>query len=113
MVERLLDRTDTSGAALLGGDGLLTEIARVVLERALEAEMSEHLGSVRGDRAGQGSGNSRNGSSPMAVLTNAGAVTMAVRRDLNGGFESCLDLQERSPAHGVQRPDPLALRARG
>ncbi len=44
VVERLLDIADASGAALLGEGGLLTEITRAVLERALEAEMSEHLG---------------------------------------------------------------------
>ncbi|GAA3597041.1 hypothetical protein GCM10022295_92180 [Streptomyces osmaniensis] len=41
-VERLLDKADASGAALLGEGGLLTEITTAVLERALEAEMSEH-----------------------------------------------------------------------
>ncbi|MER7469080.1 hypothetical protein [Streptomyces sp. NPDC097981] len=44
VVERLLDRADASGAALLGEGGLLTEITKAVLERVLEAEMSEHLG---------------------------------------------------------------------
>nr|WP_237297316.1 hypothetical protein [Streptomyces sp. 3211] len=44
VVERLLDNADASGAALLGEGGLLTEITKAVLERALEAEMNEHLG---------------------------------------------------------------------
>ncbi|MER6377348.1 transposase [Streptomyces mirabilis] len=87
VVERLLDKADASGAALLGEGGLLTEITRAVLERALEAEMSEHLGYERGDPAGHGSGNSRNGTSPKTVLTDAGAVTLAVPRDRNGDFE--------------------------
>lgn len=87
VVERLLDKADASGAALLGEDGLLTEITKAVLERALEAEMSEHLGYERRDLAGHGSGNSRNGTSPKTVLTDAGAVTLAVPRDRNGEFE--------------------------
>ncbi|MEU6709713.1 IS256 family transposase [Streptomyces wuyuanensis] len=87
VVERLLDRADASGAALLGEGGLLTEITKAVLERALEVEMSEHLGYERGDPAGHGSGNSRNGSSPKTVLTDAGAVALAVPRDRNGDFE--------------------------
>ncbi|MFE2917067.1 IS256 family transposase, partial [Kitasatospora indigofera] len=49
VVERLMDRADASGAALLGDGGLLTEITRAVLERALEAEMSEHLGYEKHD----------------------------------------------------------------
>ncbi|MEU4173026.1 IS256 family transposase [Streptomyces sp. NPDC026665] len=87
VVERLLDKAGASGAALLGEGGLLTEIARAVLERALEAEMSEHLGYERGDLAGHGSGNSRNGTSPKTVLTDAGAIALAVPRDRNGDFE--------------------------
>ncbi|MFE0063131.1 IS256 family transposase, partial [Streptomyces sp. NPDC059003] len=51
VVERLLDKADASGAALLGDGGMLTEITKAVLERALEAEMSEHLGYERGDLA--------------------------------------------------------------
>ena len=49
--------------------------------------MSEHFGYERGDLAGHGSGNSRNGTSPKTVLTDAGAVTLAVPRDRNGDFE--------------------------
>ncbi|OAH13501.1 hypothetical protein STSP_31790 [Streptomyces jeddahensis] len=40
-VERLMDRADASGAALLGEGGLLTEVTRAVLERAVDAEMKE------------------------------------------------------------------------
>ncbi|MGI5133769.1 MULTISPECIES: IS256 family transposase [unclassified Streptomyces] len=87
VVERLLDRADASGTALLGERGLLTEVTRAVLERALEAEMTEHLGYERHDPAGRGSGNSRNGTSPKTVLTDAGAVTVAVPRDREGSFE--------------------------
>ncbi|MFD3870217.1 transposase [Streptomyces sp. NPDC058623] len=48
--------------------------------------MSEHLGYERGDPAGHESENSRNGSSPKTVLTDAGAVASAVPRDRNGEF---------------------------
>ena len=87
VVERLMDSADASGAALLGDGGLLTEITRAVLERALEAEMTEHLGYEKHDPAGRGSDNSRNGTSPKTVLTDVGAVTVAVPRDRNGDFE--------------------------
>ncbi|MFE2537985.1 hypothetical protein [Streptomyces sp. NPDC059371] len=43
VAERMLDKADAAGVALLGEGGLLTEITKAVLERALEAEMSEHL----------------------------------------------------------------------
>ncbi|WP_406292154.1 hypothetical protein [Embleya sp. NBC_00896] len=47
VVERLMARADASGAALLGEGGLLTEITRAIPERALDAEMTEHLGYER------------------------------------------------------------------
>ncbi|WP_229928116.1 transposase [Kitasatospora indigofera] len=87
VVERLTDRAGASGAALLGDGGLLTETTRAVPERALEAEMAEHLGYEKYDPAGRGSGNSRNGTSPKTELTDVGAVTVAVPRDRNGDFE--------------------------
>ena len=86
VVERLMDRADASGTALLGEGGLLTEVTRAVPERALETEMTGHLGYEKHDRTGRGSGNSRNGTSPETVLTDAGAVTVAVPRDRNGAF---------------------------
>lgn len=87
VVGRLMDRADASGAALLGEGGLLTEVTRAVLERALDAELTGHLGYEKHDPAGRGSGNSRNGTSPKTVLTDAGAVTVAVPRDRNVQFE--------------------------
>ncbi|MEU4955626.1 transposase [Streptomyces lavendulae] len=85
VVERLLDKADASGAALLSEGGLLTEITKAVLERALE--VSEHRGYERGDSAGHGPGNSRDGTLPKTMLTDAGAVTLAIARDRNGDFE--------------------------
>ncbi|MFE3864516.1 hypothetical protein ACFXPT_29295 [Streptomyces goshikiensis] len=61
VAERLLDKADASGAALLGEGRLPTETTKAILERALEAEMSEHLRYERGDLAGHDPGNSRNG----------------------------------------------------
>jgi hypothetical protein len=45
-------------AQLLGPDGLLTQLTQRVLNRALDAEPTEHLGYEKGDPAGRGSGNS-------------------------------------------------------
>jgi transposase-like protein len=45
-----------------------------LIERALGAELTEHLGYEKGDRAGPGSGNSRNGSSPKTILTEDGEI---------------------------------------
>ena len=48
---------------LLGPDGLLSQVTKAVLERALAEEMTGHLGYDKRDQAGRGSGNSRNGAS--------------------------------------------------
>jgi transposase-like protein len=87
LVDRLLAQADAEGAELLGPDGLLTDLTRRVLERALDEELTDHLGYERGDPTGRGSGNSRNGTSPKTVLTDAGGVRLAVPRDRAGTFD--------------------------
>ncbi|MFD4133731.1 transposase [Streptomyces goshikiensis] len=102
-------KVNASKAALLGEGGLLTKITRTVLERALEAETSEHLGCERGDPAGHESGNSRNGTSPKTVLTDAGAVTLAVPQHRNGDFEPLLFTKNaRRSARSTPRRPPAA-----
>ncbi len=60
LVDRLLE--EAGDRELLGEGGLLSQLTKQVLEAALDAEMTAHLGYERGDPAGRGSGNSRNGS---------------------------------------------------
>ena len=74
-------------AQLLGPDGLLSQVTKAVLERALAEEMTGHLGYEKHDPAGRGSGNNRNGTAGKTVLTDVGAVDLAVPRDRNGSFE--------------------------
>ena len=75
---------------LLGDEGLFKQLKKALLERALGAELSEHLGYEKGDPAGRGTGNSRNGHSAKTVLTEDGAVELAVPRDRNGSFEPAI-----------------------
>jgi putative transposase len=72
---------------LLGEEGLFKELKKRLLERALGAELSEHLGYEKGDPAGRGGGNSRNGYSSKTVIGDDGAIEIAVPRDRNGSFE--------------------------
>src|ERR1700740_619540 len=72
---------------LLGEEGLFKELKKRLLERALGAELSEHLGYEKGDPAGRGSGNSRNGFSSKTVIGDDGAIEIAVPRDRQGSFE--------------------------
>src|SRR4051812_48403922 len=85
VIEELLEGY-SSPEDLLGEEGLFKELKKRLLERALGAELSEHLGYEKGDPAGRGSGNSRNGYSSKTVLGDDGAVEIAVPRDRNGSF---------------------------
>jgi putative transposase len=75
---------------LLGEEGLFKHLKKALLERALGAELSEHLGYEKGDPSGRGTGNSRNGYSPKTVLADDGEIDLAVPRDRNGTFEPVL-----------------------
>lgn len=86
-IDALLTEAKSSGTPLDGSEGLLAQLTKAVLERALTEEMAEHLGYEHGDSAGNGSGNSRNGHSEKTVSTTAGPVRLAVPRDRNGSFE--------------------------
>src|SRR6266581_148765 len=72
---------------LTGEDGLFKQLKRALIERALGVELTEHLGYEKGDPAGRGSGNSRNGASAKTILTEDGEVEIAVPRDRAGSFE--------------------------
>jgi len=83
----LMAQVESEGAELLGPDGLLSQVTKAVLERALDEELTDHLGYDKHAPVGRGSGNSRNGTSPKVLLTEAGAVGLDVPRDRNGDFE--------------------------
>ena len=72
---------------LVGPQGLLKQLVGRLIETAAGAELSEHLGYEKGDRAGRGSGNSRNGSTPKTLLTDFGELAVDIARDRNGSFE--------------------------
>jgi len=86
-LDELMARVESEGLELLGPDGVLTDLTSRIMNRAMEAEMSDHLGYEHGDPVGHGSGNNRNGTSSKTVLTDAGAVPVRVPRDRNGEFE--------------------------
>ena len=86
-VDRMLADAEAAGVPVDGPDGLIGQLTKTVLERALGAELDDHLGYVKGDPAGNGSGNSRNGRYGKTVATTAGPVRIEVPRDRQGSFE--------------------------
>lgn len=57
-IDSLIKAANSSATPLDGVDGLLNQITKAVFDRALQAEMTEHLGYEVGDPAGRGTGNS-------------------------------------------------------
>ncbi|WP_051173692.1 IS256 family transposase [Amycolatopsis orientalis] len=87
LLDQLMSKVDAGGLTLTGEGGFLPELVKTVLERGLQAEMTGHLGYVKGDPAGRGSGNSRNGVTGKTVATEVGDVALSVPRDRAGTFE--------------------------
>lgn len=72
---------------LLGPDGLLHQLKGALMQRMLEAEMTDHLGYEANAPEGRGAGNTRNGYSAKTVNTDTGPVALRVPRDRKGSFE--------------------------
>jgi putative transposase len=77
----------SSPEELMGDAGLFKQLKKALMERVLGAELTHHLGYEKGDPAGQGSGNSRNGHSAKTVLGEDGEIDLAIPRDRSGTFE--------------------------
>ena len=112
LADELLGKAQAEGVELLGPDGLLSQVTKAVLKRALAEEMTGHLGYDKHDPAGRGSGNNRNGTTGKTVLTDVGAVDLAVPRDRNGTFEPQIVRKGQTRLKGFNERI-IALYARG
>jgi putative transposase len=72
---------------IIGENGLVKQLTKALLERAMEAELTTHLGYEKHDPAGYGSGNSRNGTSKKKLKGDFGEMDLAVPRDRQASFE--------------------------
>lgn len=112
MIDGLLADAKTTGTPLDGTDGLLNQMTKAVMERALQTEMTHELGYEFDDPAGAGSGNSRNGYSTKTVSTANGPVEIEVPRDRNGEFAPKI-VPKRARRLGQVDEMILSLYARG
>ena len=71
----------------MGQNGLLKQLQKRLLEKALGAELTAHLGYGKHAAAGKNTGNSRNGTSPKTMKGEFGSLELATPRDRNGTFE--------------------------
>ena len=83
--ELLSDYSDPED--LLGEGGLFKELKKALLERALSAELSDHLGYDKDDPKGKKTGNSRNGHGAKKVTGEDGEMDILVPRDRDASFE--------------------------
>jgi putative transposase len=111
-IDSLIADAEASGMGLDGTQGLFNQMTKAVLERALQIEMADHLGYEKGDPAGQGSGNSRNGMTDKNLITNSGPVQLNVPRDRAGTFEPKI-VPKRTRRLGSVDDMILSLYARG
>lgn len=112
LAEQLLAQAKEQGVELMGPNGLLNQLTKNVLETALDAEMTEHLGYERHDAAGRGSGNSRNGTRMKTVLTEIGPVEIDVPRDLDSSFAPQIVKKRQRRLTGIDEV-VLSLTAKG
>jgi len=97
---------------LLGKDGIFDQLKKAVMERALGAELTEHLGYEVGDPSGNGSGNSRNGHGKKRVITDSSEVEIEVPRDRTGSFEPQLIRKRQTRLPGFDEK-VISMYARG
>ena len=111
--EELVRRAREQGLSLTGPDGLLKQLTKMVLETALDQELTEHLGHERNGPVVNEAGNVRNGSRPKTVLTEStGEVGIEVPRDRDGSFEPQIVKKRQRRLTGVDEI-VLSLYAKG
>jgi putative transposase len=72
---------------IAGPGGLLAQLTKRLVERAMEVELTDHLGYEHGSAPPGGTGNTRNGTSPKTLATEHGTVGIDAPRDRRGSFE--------------------------
>jgi putative transposase len=111
LVEELM-KVVRSPQELFGPEGLFHQLKAALMERMLEAELSEHLGFEKNASEGRGKGNSRNGYTTKTIKTDTGPVEIRVPRDRNGTFEPQLVAKHQRRLEGFD-DKVVALYARG
>ena len=86
LLDSVMAKITAGEMAMTGAGGFIPELIKAALEQGLAAELSDHLGYDKGDAAGRGTGNSRNGTSAKTVASTVGDVPLDVPRDRAGSY---------------------------
>ena len=111
LIDELLEDVEDP-KEILGKNGLLKQLTKRLVERTLEAELTNHLGYEPHEQKGRGTGNSRNGKGRKAVKSETGEIDIQVPRDRNGTFEPKLVKKRQRRLEGFD-DKVLALYSRG
>ncbi len=97
---------------LIGENGLLKQLTKALVERALQAEMEAHLGHAKNEAVTNSAGNARNGKSSKTLKGEFGELPIEIPRDRHGSFEPQLIPKHRTRWSGFDEKI-LSLYARG
>ena len=92
---------------MFGDDGLLQQLTKAVVERALQGEMTHHLGYEKHSPEGKNTGNSRNGKSSKRIKGKCGRLQIDVPRDRDSEFEPRLVKKGQTHFDGFDERDHL------
>jgi putative transposase len=90
LIEQLLKDVDFSKLTpeqITGESGLLKQLTKRIVEKAMSTEMKDHLGYEINNPVGNNTGNSRNGTSKKTILTEIGDIDLSIPRDRKGEFD--------------------------
>lgn len=111
LVDELLAGAGTE-EEIVGPGGLLADLTKRLVERAMDVELTDHLGYEPGDAPPGGVGNTRNGTTPKTLATEHGQVRIDTPRDRNATFEPKIVRKRQRRFEGFDEKI-LALYARG
>lgn len=111
LIDELLAGCKTP-ADIAGENGLLKQLTKAIIERAMQAELTTHLGYEKHSVDGHNTGNSRNGTSSKRLKGDFGTLEVAVPRDREASFEPQLVPKGETRWHGFD-DKILSLYARG
>ena len=97
---------------LIGENGLLKQLTKRLVERALQAEMAQHLGHAKNDSVANATGNTRNGKSVKTLKGEFGELPIEIPRDRHGSFEPQIVPKHQTRWEGFDQKI-LSLYARG
>jgi len=111
LIDELLKECDNP-EDILGKDGLLKQLTKIIVERALEGELTDHLGYPPHSQTGNNTGNSRNGKGRKVLKGDLGEIPVDIPRDRNGTYEPQLIKKRQTRFDGFD-DKIIALYARG